>query len=143
MGHKGDIEARYSTNKRLPLDMIDEMREAYAKASKFFNTVENGITEDDMARIKSDTMRETAIMMLEMTLKTKLSEEQKEELMAIETAEFQDKLNEYFNQKRADIENNGNHFKTIPERELDNHLNSGWELVQIYPSGDKAIVKLP
>ncbi|MFP3295835.1 MAG: hypothetical protein RXN81_06890 [Caldisphaera sp.] len=32
MGHKGDIEARYSTNKRLPPDMIEEMRESYKKA---------------------------------------------------------------------------------------------------------------
>jgi len=28
MGHKGDIEARYSTNKRLPPDVIEQMREA-------------------------------------------------------------------------------------------------------------------
>ncbi len=32
MGHKGDIEARYSTNKRLPPDMIEEIRESYKNA---------------------------------------------------------------------------------------------------------------
>ena len=65
MGHKGDIEARYSTNKRLPPDMIEEMRSAYAKASKFLETEEKGIKEEDVAKITSNTMRETAIMILE------------------------------------------------------------------------------
>ena len=38
MGHKGDIEARYSTNKRLPPDMIEEMRESYRKCLKYLET---------------------------------------------------------------------------------------------------------
>ncbi len=33
MGHKGDVEARYSTNKRLPSDMIEEMRASYQKCT--------------------------------------------------------------------------------------------------------------
>ena len=47
MGHKGDIEARYSTNKRLPPDMIEEMRESYKKCTKFFETRISGISESD------------------------------------------------------------------------------------------------
>jgi hypothetical protein len=39
-GHKGDIEARYSTNKgRLPPDMIEDMREAYKRCEPFLSTV--------------------------------------------------------------------------------------------------------
>ncbi len=38
MGHKGDIETRYSTNKRLPPDMIEEMRESYKKCLKYLET---------------------------------------------------------------------------------------------------------
>jgi len=35
MGHKGDIEARYTTNKqRLPEDVVEELREAYRKAQE-------------------------------------------------------------------------------------------------------------
>jgi len=38
-GHAGDIEARYSTNKgRLPPDMVEEMREAYARCEPFLCT---------------------------------------------------------------------------------------------------------
>jgi len=47
MGHKGDIEARYSTNKRLPPDMIEEMREAYKKCAKYIETVSREQSESD------------------------------------------------------------------------------------------------
>jgi site-specific recombinase XerC len=94
MGHKGDIEARYSTNKRLPPDMIEEMRSAYARASKYFETEEHGIKEEDAVKIQIDTMRETEIMVLETAYNIKLTSKQKEELMALDTSELQDKLNE-------------------------------------------------
>ncbi len=139
MGHKGDIEARYSTNKRLPQDMIEEMRSAYVKASKFFETEDKGIKEEDYAKIQ----RDTAIMIMETAFNIQLTEEQKEELRAIDTNDFQKRLGEIFKDKRADVLNNGNKHKTIPERQLEDYLNKGWELVQIYPKGDKAVIKLP
>jgi hypothetical protein len=139
MGHKGDIEARYSTNKRLPPDMIEEMRSAYIRASKYFETEEHGIKEEDVTK----TMRETAIMILETAYGMQLSDKEKEELMGLEINELQDRLKEIFRDKRADILNNGNKHKTIPEGELESYLNKGWELVQIYPRGDKAVIRLP
>ena len=129
MGHKGDIEARYSTNKRLPPDMIEEMRSAYIRASKYFETEEHGIKEEDVTK----TMRKTAIMILETAYGMQLSDKEKEELMGLEINELQDRLKEIFRDKKAEILNDGNKHKTIPEREL----------VQIYPRGDKVVVKLP
>ncbi len=42
MGHKGDIEARYTTNKgRLTDEMISDMRRAYANSQKFLYTMNN------------------------------------------------------------------------------------------------------
>ncbi|MBS7635932.1 hypothetical protein KEJ37_01075 [Candidatus Bathyarchaeota archaeon] len=39
MGHKGDIEARYSTNKGvLPPDMIEDMRKSYRECEPFLST---------------------------------------------------------------------------------------------------------
>ena len=39
-GHKGDIEARYSTNKsRLPPDMIEDMRAQYKACEPFLSTM--------------------------------------------------------------------------------------------------------
>lgn len=40
MGHKGSMEARYTTNKgRLPKAMVDDMREAYGRCEPFLATV--------------------------------------------------------------------------------------------------------
>ena len=139
MGHKGDIESRYSTNKRLPPDMIEEMRSAYVRASKYFETEDHDMKEEDITKITT----ETAIMILETAYGIKLQDKEKEELMALDTNELQERLKEIFRDKKAEILNNGNKHKTIPERELETYLNNGWELVQIYPKGDKAVIKLP
>jgi hypothetical protein len=52
MGHKGDIEARYSTNKaRLPPEMVEDMREHYRKASNLMQTISaDSASEDQMKR---------------------------------------------------------------------------------------------
>jgi hypothetical protein len=47
MGHKGDIENRYTTNKaRLPETVIDDMREAYRRSQKFLQTTAGSLGED-------------------------------------------------------------------------------------------------
>jgi hypothetical protein len=38
MGRKGNIEATYSTNKGLPQEMIEQMRESYRKCTKHLET---------------------------------------------------------------------------------------------------------
>ena len=51
MGHKGDIENRYTTNKqRLPEQVVEDMREAYRKPQAFFQTVEAGGTREEKVR---------------------------------------------------------------------------------------------
>jgi len=42
IGHEGDIEATYSTNKRSLPETIEGMRSAYLKCTKFFETEERG-----------------------------------------------------------------------------------------------------
>ncbi len=140
MGHKGDIEHQYTLNNRtLSNDKIEQMRSAYAKCLRFIETEEKGIKEEDYAKIQ----RDTAIMIMETAFNIQLTEEQKEELRGIDTNDFQKRLGEIFKDKRADVLNNGNKHKTISERQLEDYLNKGWELVQIYPKGDKAVIKLP
>ena len=48
MGHTGDISARYSTNKVLPKDIIDMMRECYKKCQRYLTTETSETSEDDM-----------------------------------------------------------------------------------------------
>jgi site-specific recombinase XerC/dsDNA-binding SOS-regulon protein len=138
MGHTGDIEARYSTNKRLPPDMIEEMRSAYLKCSKFFETEEKGIKEEDYQKI----LRDAAIDTLSGALGITLDEDQKEELRNLDSAEYQKRLGEIFKTKKADILNNGNSQKVIPFKDVETYIERGWEYVRDFP-GSKAIVKLP
>ncbi len=140
MGHKGDIEHRYTVNKHiLPEDLLEDMRNAYERSTKFLETESKGIKEEDFIK----TQRETAIMILETAFSIQLTDEQKESLISANTEDFQKMLSEIFKEKKAMDLNGGNKYKTIPENKLEEYLNKGFELVQIYPSGDKAIVRLP
>ena len=140
MGHVGDIEHRYTVNKHvLPESVIEEMRASYSKALKFLETEQKGIPEEDFTK----QLRESMIRMFEATFGSQFSEQEREDLFALGIDDFYNRLGEYAKEKRADILNNGNKHKTIPERDLESYLNKGWELVQIYPKGDKAVVKLP
>lgn len=143
MGHTGDMEHEYTLNHGiLPETVVEDMREQYSKASRFLETEDHGLKEEDVAKITSDTMRETAIMILETAYSMKLTDEEKEELMKLDTEELQKRLKDIFSNRKAEILNNGNRYKTIPEGELSSYLNSGWDLIQIYPNGDKAVIKL-
>ena len=48
MGHKGDIENRYTTNKqKLPESVIEDMRSAYARSEEFLQASEKAQTSED------------------------------------------------------------------------------------------------
>lgn len=144
MGHTGDMEHEYTLNHGiLSEEIIEDMRNQYSKSVKFLETEDHGMKEEDVAKITSNTMRETAIMILETTYGMTLSDKEKEELLELDVNDLQDRLRKIFSDKKAEILNNGNRHKTIPEKELETYLNKGWELVQIYPRGDKAVIKLP
>ena len=51
MGHKGDIEARYSTNKRrLPPDMVKDMRRCYKECEPFLMTITAEVEQADIVK---------------------------------------------------------------------------------------------
>jgi len=135
MGHKGDIEETYTKRE----GMIDEGRNQYSKCLKFLETEEHGIKEEDYVK----QLRESGIMAVEIITGLKFTDEERDKLLSMSIEEFQDKLREVTKDKQAMALNNGNRHKTIPERELEAYLNKGWELIQIYPKGDKAVIKLP
>jgi len=56
MGHTGDISARYSTNKVLPPDTVEAMRETYKKCEKYITTEIRESSENDLARIVRKSM---------------------------------------------------------------------------------------
>jgi len=49
MGHKGDIENRYTTNKcMLPESVIDDMREAYKRSQEYLQTIKPEMGREKM-----------------------------------------------------------------------------------------------
>jgi len=131
MGHKGDIEARYSTNKRLPPDIIDEMRESYNKSTKFLET-----------RI-SDVSEENARLYLQQQLLSAVGYRQDEidkmNLAETSTEDFQKLLRD---KVAGAMASNGSKQKLVPMNEIEKLLGEGYEFQAVLPNG-KAIMKLP
>jgi len=51
MGHKGDIENRYTTNKcRLPESVIEDMREAYKRSQEYLQTTRTEESSEEKLR---------------------------------------------------------------------------------------------
>jgi integrase len=139
MGHKGDIEHTYTTNKdQLGKDVVEKMREAYKRAMKLVETEKKGIPEEDLAR----KLREFAVMMFETQFGSKLDDNEKERLYGLSIEEFQEELRKMSSSRKAEIINNGHKQKPIPLSEVENYIEKGWEFVATLP-GERAIVKLP
>ena len=131
MGHKGDIEARYSTNKRLPPDIIDEMRESYNKSTKFLET-----------RI-SDVSEENARLYLQQQLLSAVGYRQDEidkmNLAETSTEDFQKLLRD---KVAGAMTSNGSKQKLVAMSEIEKLLGEGYEFQAVLPNV-KAIMKLP
>ena len=136
MGHKGDIEETYTKRE----GMIDEGRNQYAKCLEFIETEKKAISEQDSLRILKDAI----LRGFEITPgNPKFNEKEREELFGLGIEEFQDKLRDIAEKNKSDSMNNGNKNKIIPVNRLTEYLDNKWELVQIFPRGDKAVIKLP
>ena len=138
MGHKGDIEARYSTNKKLSEEMKDQIRETYKKCEKYLSTQPKRREEDNI----TEKLREYTITIFETTFNTKLKKEKKEELMKLTTENFEEELRRISNKRKSEILNNGNTQKIITINEIEEYINQGWEFITTLPNG-KAIIRIP
>jgi len=48
MGHKGDIENHYTTNKhKLPEEVVEDMREAYKRSQEYLQTMKTQETSEE------------------------------------------------------------------------------------------------
>ena len=131
MGHKGDIENRYTTNKcRLPEDVIEDMREAYRRSQEYLQTT------------KPETSREKLIeeFRKQLLLVAGFSQDEISEInvTGLTDEEFQDLA-----RKRLLGNRNGDcgGQKVISLNELEKYLENGWEYVATLPN-QKVIVKL-
>jgi hypothetical protein len=137
MGHVGDIEARYTTNKgRLPPDLIEDMRDAYRRSLTFLETTKPA---DHEAELKASFRRQ-------MLLVAGLSEKEigKMDVETMTDAELQQIVREKLvgaPTPNGDGHGNGGKQKVVPLTAVEAYLEQGWEWVTQLPD-DRAVVRL-
>lgn len=151
MGHKGDIESRYSTNKgRLPPDMIEGMKSAYLKCLPLLATDSREMNAKDMQKeflnqiLKEDGFTDQEIKDLELL---EMDPDKRRELRREKLFGSKNPAKDASEMARLDRMamskmRNGARQKPIPSYAIEAYLNQGFEFISLIP-GDKAIVKLP
>jgi integrase len=131
MGHKGDIEAVYTTNKgRLPENLIEDMRESYHRSLEYLETRRSQTDED---RLREDFRRQLLLV-------AGFSGEEMEGLdLSMGDEEFQETVRRKL---LGSMVNNGNNQKVVQLENVEEFLSKGWNFVARL-SEDKAIIKLP
>jgi len=131
MGHKGDIENRYTTNKcRLPENVIEDMREAYKKAQEYLQTIKPETSKEKLV----EEFRKQLLLVAGFTKE----EINKMDIMGISDEEFQETIRKRLLENRN--EDCGTQ-KVINLNELEKYLEDGWEYVATLPN-KKVIIKL-
>ncbi len=131
MGHKGNIEARYSTNKRLSPEMVDEMRSSYAKCLKFLETRVPESAEGDT----------TTFLRLQLLKAVGYRQNQIDDLdlQGMEDEEFQKMLRDKITGAMA---GNGHRQRLISINDIGSFLEEGYEVVTNLGNGN-VVMKLP
>lgn len=133
MGHRGDIEARYSTNKGvLTPDMIEDMRKCYKDCEPFLSTLTQPLEQSSVIlEAKTEALKSMAKSLLGIDLlEVKIAKEKEmgKELNPNETLQlFEDEL-----KKLRDGQHNPQ--RIVREEELERHLAEGWHFVSTLPS---------
>jgi integrase len=132
MGHKGDIESRYTVAKhRLPESVVEDMREAYKRSQDYLQTTKAEVGE---AKIREAFKKQ-------MLAVAGLSEE---EVAKYDVANMSDE--ELHNLVRRHLLGvmsiNGSRQKVVATNDLERYVAEGWEYVASIPN-DRVIVKMP
>jgi hypothetical protein len=142
MGHKGDIENRYTTNKqRLPESVIEDMREAYRKSQEYLETTKtenNARDEEKRKRQVLDTAKmlgysDDRIKKIEEALaKYEHVDEALDEIKKLGFESRAANVSSLDGKKRAEIEDGKRKEVRLVkgERDLMQLLNDDWDLVK-------------
>jgi len=130
MGHKGDIEARYTTNKgRLPEEFIEDMRESYRKSLEYLETTKGEITEDKL----HNALRRQLLLVAGFD-----GDEIDELDLGMDDKEFQETVRRRL---VGSMVNNGNSQRVVSMGEVEEFLGRGWSFVAKL-SDEKAVLKI-
>ena len=151
MAHSGTMEAKYTTDKKLPSDVLEDMREKYAKSLKFLQTENKGLSEEDKQSIEK-TLTSTVLMKI-----FGYTKEESDKLMELSDEDLQKELQKKLGNasdpesmrrkameeaKEISKRKNGNRQKIIPVSAIETYMEEGFEYVAAV-NGDKAIMRLP
>jgi len=133
MGHKSDIEARYTTNKhRLPGEVVEDMRASYQRSQDYLQTAAPEAASPDK-------IREEFKKQLLLVAGFKPEEAGKMDVLGMGDDEFQAMIRQKL---LSMMENNGARQKIVPVEEIEKHIAKGWEFVAALPDR-KAVIRLP
>jgi len=132
-GHKGDIEARYSTNKgKLPEEMIESMRRCYKECEPFLSTISQPLEQSAIVKeAKKEALKSIAKSLLGidlMEVKIAKEKEVQRELSPDEEIELFENEIKKMREKESDPQ------KIVKEGELEGYLSEGWQFVSVMPS---------
>ena len=130
MGHNGDIEARYSTNKGvLPPNMIEGIRDAYKHSQSYLTTNVDVGDEKLGEAFKKQLLVVTGF--------------KREEISKLDVPNMTDEeLHDLVKKRLLNVVGkNGSKQKVVSENELGRYLDDGWEFVTSL-SNDRAIVRV-
>jgi len=131
MGHKGDIGARYTTNKgRLTESLLEDMREAYQRSQRFLQTKGKDTNEETLR----DSFRKQLLLV------AGFSPDEIESMdPSMDDIIFQETVRKKLLGAMA---NNGASQKVIDVKEIESFLSGGWDFVATLPD-DRIVVRLP
>lgn len=131
MGHKGDIENRYTTNKRrLPDSVIDDMRHAYERSQEYLQTTKNRETSEEKL---AQAFRKQLLLVAGF----KQDEIDKMDLPTVTDEGLQEIVRKRLLGVQA---TNGAKQKVVSVDEANDYLTQGWEYVAKL-SDNKVIIK--
>jgi len=132
MGHKGNIEARYTTNKgKLPENVIEDMRDAYRKCQEYLQTKKPRGADEEVLK---ESFRKQLLLVAGFS---------PEEVEALDSS-MDDEAFQAMVRKRllGAMANNGVSQRVIEVEEVESFLSRGWDFVATLPN-DRIVVKLP
>jgi integrase len=135
-GHKGDMSARYSTNKQLPPEMVEQMRESFQRCCKYIETV--NYEEDE-----SSTMTDFYMGQLEGAgfSREEIEKLNLPQLTPREIGRVMVEKMRSTSQEDPNVEKKGakTEHKLVSEDELATYLEQGWEPILSTKEGKIAI----
>jgi len=141
MGHKGDMEARYTTNKgRLTTELIEDMRRAFAQSEQFLCTDLNVDAVQDKKQILLEMWKEQATLYGIDPLKIKIEKQRNDGPVPVENKIEAIKIAIQESMKEKEGERYDS--QLVDEDDLVLYVKKGWDVVKELSSGRILIRKL-